>query len=98
MADLAAESHGGVAESDLTESLTRSLRSFFDQTSSGDSEYLTRTATEFVSQIRDAEVQRIRRAEPDVRAAMVLIKHPKYGMRKFREFAGPSLMFGQLWS
>ena len=75
MADLAAESHGGVAESDLTESLTRSLRSFFDQTSSGDSEYLTRTATGFVSQIRDAEVQRIRRAQPDVRAAMVLIKH-----------------------
>ena len=74
MTDLASRSQAGEAGSDLTESLTRSLQSFFDQTSSVDSEYLTRTATEYVSRMRDAEVQRIRKAVPDMRAAMVQIK------------------------
>ena len=74
MAELAAESQLGVAENDLTESLRSTLRSFFDQTTGVDREYLTRTATEFVSQMRDAEVQRIRNSEPDKRAAMSLIK------------------------
>ena len=75
MADLAAEAQAGEAGTDLMESLTRSLRSFFDQTSSVEVNYLTKTATEYVSQMRNAEFQRIRRAVPDTRAAMVLIKH-----------------------
>ena len=75
MTDLASRSQAGEAGGDLIESLTRSLRSFFDQTSSVDSDYLAKTATEYVSQMRDAEVQRIKRAVPDMRAAMVQIKH-----------------------
>ena len=92
MADLAAESQVGVAGDDLTESLTRSLRSFFDQTTSVDSEYLARTATEFVSQMRDAEVQRIRKAVPDMRAAMTLIKHAAHsslGDDSYKTCLGP---------
>ena len=75
MADLAAELQIETADNELIESLTRSLRSFFDQTSSSDGEYLTRTATEYVTQIRNAESQRIRRGQPDLRAAMATIKH-----------------------
>ena len=75
MTDLASRSQAGEAGGDLIESLTRSLQSFFDQTSSVDSDYLAKTATEYVSQMRDAEVQRIKRAVPDMRAAMVQIKH-----------------------
>ena len=75
MAELAEQSQAGEAGTDLTESLTRSLRSFFDQTSSVEAEYLTKSATEYVSQMRDAEFQRIRRATPETKAAMTLIKH-----------------------
>ena len=70
MADTAAESQIEAAGNELIESLTRSLQRFFDQTSSTDAEYLTRTATEYVTQIRDAESQRIRKGQPDLRAAM----------------------------
>ena len=75
MADLAEQSQAGEPGTDLMESLTRSLRSFFDQTTSVEAEYLTRSATEYVSQMRDAESQRIRRTTPETRAAMTLIKH-----------------------
>ena len=56
-------------------SLTQSLRSFFEQTTSEDAAYLTRSATDHVSNIRDAEIQRIRRATPDTKAAMAQIRH-----------------------
>ena len=61
-------------DNELYDSLKRSLKSFFDDTTSIDREYLRRAATDFVSQMRDAEVQRIQRLEPDKRAAMSLIK------------------------
>ena len=70
MAGLAAEAQAGEAGTDLIESLSRSLRSFFDQTTSVDGVYLTKTATEYVSQMRNAEFQRIRKAVPDTRNAM----------------------------
>ena len=75
MAKMAAELQIEEADQELIESLTRSLRNFFDQTSSSDAEYLTRTATEYVTQIRNADSQRIRRGQPDLRAAMATIKH-----------------------
>ena len=75
MAELAEQSQAGEAGTALTESLTRSLKSFFDQTTSVEAGYLTRTATEYVTQMREAEFLRIRRATPDTRAAMTLIKH-----------------------
>ena len=75
MAELGVQSQAGDPGTDLMESLTRSLRSFFEQTTSEDVEYLTRSATEHVSLIRDAEFQRIRRATPDTKAAMTLIQH-----------------------
>ena len=75
MAELAEQSQAGEPGTDLTESLTRSLRSFFDQTTSEEAEYLTRSATKYVSQMRDAEFQRTRRATPETKAAMTLIKH-----------------------
>ena len=75
MVELAGQSQAGDPGTDLVGSLTRSLRSFFEQTTSEDVEYLTRSATEHVSNIRDAEIQRIRKATPDTKAAMTLIKH-----------------------
>ena len=75
MTDLAAESHIETADNELIESLTRSLQQFFDQTTSTDAEYLTRTATEYVDQLRTAEAQRIRKGQPDLRAALITIKH-----------------------
>ena len=75
MAELAAQAQAGEAGTALTESLTRSLNSFFEQTTSGEAGYLTRTATEYVNQMREAESKRIRAATPDTRAAMKLIKH-----------------------
>ena len=75
MAELAEQSQAGEPGTDLTESLTRSWRSFFDQTTSEEAEYLTRSATKYVAQMRDAEFQRIRRATPETKAAMTLIKH-----------------------
>ena len=75
MAELAAQSQAGEAGTALTESLTRSLNSFFDQTTSDEAGYLTRTATDYVTQIKEAEFRRIRRATPDTKAAMTLIKH-----------------------
>ena len=71
MADLAETTH---LDNDLAESLTRSLRSFFDETTGIDREYLTKAATEFVAQMRDAEAHRIQNAVPDKRAAMSLIQ------------------------
>ena len=75
MAELAAQAQAGEAGTALTESLTRSLNSFFDQTTSVEAGYLTRTATEYVTQMREAESKRIRATTPDTRAAMKLIKH-----------------------
>ena len=75
MAELAEQSQAGEAGTALTESLARSLKSFFDQTTSVEAGYLTRTATDYVTQMREAEFLRIRRATPDTRAAMTLIKH-----------------------
>ena len=74
MAELAETSQIGVAENDLTESLKRSLRSFFNETTGIDREYPTKAATDFVSQMREAEVQRIQNSVPDKRAAMSSIK------------------------
>ena len=71
MIDLAGTTH---LDNDLPESLSRSLRSFFDETSGVDREYLTRAATAFVAQMRTAEVSRIQDAVPDKRAAMSLIQ------------------------
>ena len=75
MAELGEQSQAGEPGTELTESLTRSLRSFFDQTTSEEAEYLTRSATEHVFRMRDAEFLRIRRATPETKAAMALIKH-----------------------
>ena len=75
MVQLAEQSQAGEPGTDLVGSLTNSLRSFFEQTTSEDAQYLTRSATEYVSNMRDAEIQRIRRATPDTRAAMVIIRH-----------------------
>ena len=55
MVELAVQSQAGDPGTDLVGSLTRSLRSFFEQTTSEDVEYLTRSATEHVSNIRDVE-------------------------------------------
>ena len=75
MAELGQHSQAGEPGTELTESLTRSLRSFFDQTTSEEAGYLTKSATDYVSQMRNAEYQRIRRATPETKAAMTLIKH-----------------------
>ena len=49
MVELAIQSQAGEPGKDLVGSLTRSLRSFFEQTTSEDTEYLTKSATEHVS-------------------------------------------------
>ena len=74
MVELAVQSQAGEPGTDLVGSLTRSLRSF-EQTTSEDTECLTRSATEHGSNMRDAEIQRIRRATPDAKAATTLIRH-----------------------
>ena len=75
MVELGLQSQAEEPGRELVGSLTQSLKSFFEQTTSEDAEYLTRTATEHVSNMRDAESQRIRRATPDTKAAMKLIRH-----------------------
>ena len=61
-------------DNELTDSLRKSLQSFFDNTTGIDREYLTKAATDFVVRMRDIEAQRIQRSEPDKRAAMSLIR------------------------
>ena len=75
MVELGIQSQAGEPGRDLVGSLTRSLRSFFEQTTSEDPEYLTKSATEHVSNMKDAESQRIRKATPDTKAAMAQIRH-----------------------
>ena len=75
MVELGLQSQAEEPGRELVGSLTHSLRSFFEQTTSEDAEYLTRSAIEHVSNMRDAESQRIRRATPDTKAAMKLIRH-----------------------
>ena len=75
MIELGLQSQAEEPGKELVGSVTQSLRSFFEQTTSEDAEYLTRSAIEHVSNMRDAEIQRIRRATPDSRAAMGIIRH-----------------------
>ena len=75
MVELGLQSQAEEPGRELVGSLTHSLRSFFEQTTSEDAEYLTRSAIEHVSNMKDAESQRIRRATPDTKAAMKLIRH-----------------------
>ena len=75
MVQLGVQSQAEEPGRELVGSLTNSLRSFFEQTTSEDAEYLTRSAIEHVSNMKDAESQRIRRANPDTKAAMKLIRH-----------------------
>ena len=75
MVELGLQSQAGEPGKELVGSLTHSLRSFFEQTTSEDAEYLTRSAIEHVSNMKDAESQRIRRGTPDTKAAMKLVRH-----------------------
>ena len=61
-------------EPELADSLRTNLQSFFDDTTGIDTPYLTKASIEHVSRMRDIEVNRIRKAEPDRKAAMSRIK------------------------